>query len=164
MCKHHIQSSLLKGNNNSRKRWQNLLLILGIGEENDKSIWLCNCYIFLCHKPLPKKWWWSTTVSKWFGVLYLQRLWAIVHLQEHSASKVSFNLMPSCSKKNSVFSCERSVACHGQKDNGPKRFAESCIYNNGLYQFWATNFGTLPISKPFEVKIFLLHIIGGQRS
>jgi hypothetical protein len=48
--------------------------------------------------------------------------------------------MPSCSISFSIFSCEINVACHSQEDNGPKCFAKSCIYNNGLYQFWSLMF------------------------
>jgi hypothetical protein len=113
MWKLHIQSCLFRRNNNFNGRtWCSY----STREKNDRLIWMRNYCIFWCHKALPKKWW-SIAIYGGFGVLYLQRLHAFVHLWECLVWRFLIP-MPSCSISFLVFSYGRNVACHGQENNG----------------------------------------------
>lgn len=70
-----------------------------------------------------------------------QRIWCFIFARVTNnysfvnmfALEVSITPMPSCSILFLVFFCGRNVACHGQKDLGPTRFAKSCTCNSSVY-------------------------------
>jgi hypothetical protein len=54
MYKLHIQSCLFRGNNNLRKRWQNVLLVFDNWGRKLQVHLAMQLLYFWCHKSLPK--------------------------------------------------------------------------------------------------------------